>query len=639
MFELSFNHIMKYMGTHLLFKEMNFQVFSGERVGIVGENGCGKSTILKLIAGIEPLNIYIGSWSVGYDYGWIYKPKEATVSYLDQIPKYPSHYLVKDVLMASFEELLKLESELRSLENEMSHLENEALEKALKRYGDITLAFEAKGGYDIEEKYNKICTGLNFHTTFLERPFNQLSGGEQTTVVLGKILLEKPDILLLDEPTNHLDTSAIEWLEEYLSSYQGILIVVSHDRYFLDKVVNKIVEIEDLQAQMFVGNYSEYVVQKEEQVRIQYENYLEQKKQIQQMENQVKQLRDWAIKADNNKFFRRAASLKIKLSKIDRIKRPVLDKPQMRLDLSQTSRTGDETIVIKNVSKAYENKKLFENAEAIVHYGERIALVGPNGSGKSTLIKMLLGKESITEGTMKIAPSAKVAYLPQTIVFEDETCEVIDCFRDGLDISEGKAREYLAKFMFYGKRVFTDVKALSGGERVRLKLAKLLYEDVNVLILDEPTNHLDIDSIETLEEALEAFTGTLFFISHDRYFINKIASNILSVEDLTLKRYDGDYDVFKTSKALQVPETLTVESVKKEKVKRESKITKIREPHAKSEKLEIEIDHLERALSDIEQAMADNALDYEKLNQMQMQKDEIQGCLDERLEQWILLET
>ncbi|HSN66625.1 MAG TPA: ABC-F type ribosomal protection protein [Fusibacter sp.] len=545
MFELSFNHIMKYMGTHLLFKEMNFQVFSGERVGIVGPNGCGKSTILKLIAGIEPLNIYIGSWSVGYDFGWIYKPKDVTVAYLDQMPKYPENFAVKDVLMDAFKDILDVERQMRALEHDMAILDGVALERAINRYAHVTARFEAMSGYDIEEKFSKICTGLQFDARFLDMPFNLLSGGEQTNVILGKILLDKPDILLLDEPTNHLDTSAIEWLESYLNTFGGIMIIVSHDRYFLDKVVTKIIEIEDMQAQAFKGNYSSYVAQKEEQMRIQYADYQEQRKQIKQMETKVKQLRDWALRADNNKFFRRAASMQIKLEKMAQVKRPVFDKPNMKLDLSSSSRSGEEALICRNITKRFDERAIFHDANLTIKYGERAALIGPNGSGKSTLLKMLLGELPADSGELKIGSNAKIAYLPQQIAFPNEDLSLVECFREGLDISEGKAREHLAKFMFYGKRVYTDVKALSGGERTRLKLARLLYEDVNLLILDEPTNHLDIDSIETLEEALEDFEGTMLFISHDRYFINKVKPMVVAVEGQKLVKYLGDYDYYR----------------------------------------------------------------------------------------------
>lgn len=644
MFELSLNHIMKYMGTHLLFEDLSFQVFSGERVGIVGENGCGKSTVLKLIAGLIPLNIYIGSWSLGYDKGYIYKPKDARIAYLDQMPKYPSHFTVKDVLRDAFKDVLDLEHELRTLEQEMAHEEGTSLEKHLDKYARLTLEFETKGGYEVEEKYQKICSGLQFEDNFLEKPFEMLSGGEQTTVVLGKILLDKPDILLLDEPTNHLDTDAIEWLENYLSEYEGILIVVSHDRYFLDKVVTKVVEIEDKNAQTFNGNYSSYVAQKEEQVRIQYEDYMLQKKEKQLMEDKVKQLREWAIRADNNKFFRRAASIQIKMDKMEAIKRPAINKANMKLDLKTTSRTGEETIVIKNLCKAYDDQTLFKQADLVVRYGERLALVGGNGSGKTTLVKMLLGLESADSGDLKVANNAKIAYLPQVIAFENENLEVIDCFREGRDISEGKAREYLSKFMFFGKRVFTDVSALSGGERIRLKLAMLLYEEANVLILDEPTNHLDIESIETLETALLEFKGTLFFISHDRYFINEVCSGVVAVEEGGLNRYDGNYDLYRLRKPSCEPIKVNVKKAS-EKTGGDKPLKENTKPKSTSQnplKLKVitdKIQMLEDQLEAIEKAIEENQTDYLKLDILIQEKEGLDSELAKLLEKWVEMEA
>lgn len=547
MFELSFNQVMKYMGTTLILQDLNFQVYAGERVGIVGSNGCGKSTILKMIAGIEPLNLYPGSWSKGYDFGWIAMPREATVAYLDQIPNYPDSYTVTDVLNLAFEEALAIELNMRALELQMETLEGNALEKIMKQYSKLMENYEVKGGYEIQEKFGKICTGLSFDEAFLQKPFSLLSGGEKTTVVLGKLLMDKPDILLLDEPTNHLDMASIEWLEDYLGNYDGIIIVVSHDRYFLDNVVNKIIEIEDMTAQTFKGNYSAYVEQKDEQMRIQYEDFREQQKKIQSMEKSVRELREWALKADNNKFFKRAASIQIKLDKMARVEKPIFERPNMRFNLNTKQRSGNETIKAIDVYKSFEEKVIFNGANLMVEYGERVGFIGPNGSGKTTFLKMLLGEVGADSGKLILGANVKVAYLPQAIQFINEEHTVLECFRDEVIIGEGKAREYLSKYMFYGKRVFTKVSALSGGERIRLKLAKLLFEEVNLLILDEPTNHLDIDSIETFEEALSAFNGTIFFISHDRYFINKISERIIAIEDGYFNTYIGNYDQYKDS--------------------------------------------------------------------------------------------
>lgn len=645
MFELSFNQVMKHMGVTLILKDLNFQVYAGERVGIVGANGCGKSTILKMIAGIEPLNLYPGSWSKGYDFGWIAMPREATVAYLDQIPNFPAHYSVKDVLNLAFEEVLELEQQMRELEQQMQTEDAEMLEKIMKRYARLTESYEVKGGYDMQEKFGKICTGLKLSDSFLEKPFAQLSGGEKTTVMLGKLLMDKPDILLLDEPTNHLDTESIEWLETYLSQYSGIIIIVSHDRYFLDNTVNKIIEIEDMTAQTFKGNYSAYVAQKEEQMRIQYEDYREQQKKINNMEKTVKELRDWALKADNNKFFRRAASIQIKLDKLERVDRPVFERPNMRLNLKTTQRSGNEVIKAVEVSKRFEDKVILENADLMVQYGERVGLVGPNGCGKTTFMKMLLGELPTDGGHLTLGANVKAAYLPQEITFINEEHTVLECFRDEVIILEGKAREYLAKYMFYGKRVFTKVRELSGGERIRLKLAKLLYEEVNLLILDEPTNHLDIDSIETFEEALEDFNGTIFFISHDRYFINKIAQRLVAIENKQLKGYEGNYDFYKETRSAQIERTaLTFMSEEPSQVKAEKTVADekvavknkaVREPLAlSSEDLEMKIEACETAIAAVDEAMRLAGQDYQQLSMLHLEKEALSQTLEQLWHEW-----
>jgi ATP-binding cassette, subfamily F, member 3 len=638
MFELKLNGIKKYMDSTLVVRNITFEAYEGDKLGIVGANGSGKSTILKLIAGIEPMHYYPGypqTSSPGYDEGLIHLPSGATAAYLEQMPSYPKGLKVSDVLNLAFEEIDGIENQMRELEEQMITLEDAPLEKALKRYSELVQLYEVKGGYDREEKLGKVCTGLKFNERFLNQDFDLLSGGEKTTVGLGKLLIHDPDILLLDEPTNHLDMDSIEWLEGYLKSYKGIVMIVSHDRYFLDNVVTKIVEIEDMESISYKGNYSSFVSQKEENMRIQYEHFREQQKKINNMEKTVMSLRDWAMRADNNKFFKRAASIQKKLNKMERIDKPVFERRNMKLDFKAAQRSGNETIKAIGLSKSYEDKVIFKNADLMIHFGERVGLIGPNGSGKTSFLKMLLGEEQPDDGVVKLGANVMAAYLPQKITFKNEELTVLEAFREDISIVEGKAREYLSKFMFYKKSVFKKVKHLSGGERIRLKIGMLLYQDINLLILDEPTNHLDIDSIETLEEALEDFKGTIFFISHDRYFINKIGERVIAVEDHSLKSYPGNFDYYKSVKE-KVNQQVVEEPVNvREKSKKQKTNPEAVNKDVEKAKALARIETLENEISDIDSAMATEHIEYEELNKLYSKKQELSNELDLVMELWL----
>lgn len=648
MFELSLVNVKKYMEATLVLKNINFQIYSGEKVGIVGVNGSGKTTVLKLIAGILPMDYcvgYPGATSPGYDEGFINKPSGATCAYLEQIPQYENGIKVIDVLKMAFSEVYEIEEKMHKLEDEMKVLKGEELERSLKQYSRLVQSYEVKGGYNTEEKLAKICTGLKFTQNFLDKEFNLLSGGEKTTVILGKLLMDNPDILLLDEPTNHLDMDSIEWLERYLNNYDGIVIIVSHDRYFLDNVVSKIIEIEDMESKTYKGNYSSYVKQKEEKLLEQMHNYKEQQKEIKSMESTIKDLRDWAIRADNSKFFKRAASMEKRLERMksnEDAQKPKIENKTMKLNFKNSERSGEETIKAKGLCKSYIDKVIFNEADLLINFKERVALVGPNGSGKTTFLKMLLGEEAPDKGTVELGDNVKVGYLPQVITFDNEEYTVIQAFRDDISILEGQAREYLSKFMFFGNSVFKKVKALSGGERIRLKLSMLLYEDINLLILDEPTNHLDIDSIETLEEALEEFKGTIFFISHDRYFINKIGERIIAIEDNKFKSYLGNYDYYKEIQdrvklEKEINDLQKEKVIKKEKKKKEIDEVKKRENEIK--KLEIKIKKLEKELEGIELTMSNLELNYEELNELFSKKEELSEELEKVMEEWIELNS
>lgn len=646
MYKISLDGVKKYLDSSLILKNITFMVTEGEKAGIVGENGSGKTTILKLIAGILPLNHCAGypyaPVPPGYDEGWVNTPGDAVCAYLDQIPEFPHGTRVIDVLKSAFDEVYRIETKMHELEECMQYLEGIDLEKTLKKYGEMIQLFELKEGYSVREKLNRVCRGLHFDEDFLKQEFNLLSGGEKTTAALGKLLIDMPDILLLDEPTNHLDMEAVEWLEDYLGGYKGIVIVVSHDRYFLDHVVTKIIEIEDKVSDTYIGNYSDYILQKDEKIRIQYDKFKEQNKKINTMEQSIKQLREWAVKADNNKFFKRAASMQIKMDKMERVEKPAV-KQNMKLDLQQAERSGKISIHASSISKSFEHKHIFQNAEMVVHYGERVALIGPNGSGKTTFLKMLMGEELPDGGTVQFGSNVLAAYLPQMVTFPNEELTVLDYFREDLLVLEGKAREYLAKYLFYGSNVLKKIKLLSGGERLRLKLCKILFNDTNLLILDEPTNHLDTKSIESIEEALAGFQGTIFLISHDRYFINKISNRVIAIEEGNFQSYLGNYDYYKGIKDKQKQQEVMELTAKPEKQhirNNNSKKQEISKEAVRKEdaaKVENRVKNIENRLKEIEVSMEALGTNYEELNRLFKQKEELSKELEETMEAWLSL--
>ncbi|WP_026881144.1 ribosomal protection-like ABC-F family protein [Clostridium akagii] len=630
MIELALKEIEKYFGSSKIFTNITFEVQDGERVGLIGRNGTGKTTVFKIIAGIEK-----------QDNGDIFIRKNSTLGYLDQIPTYPQQFKVTDVLSIAFEAQYRINRQLKKLELEITSLVGEELQNVLKKYGELSELYEAKGGYEIEEKMSKVCTGLKFDNEFLNTDFISLSGGEKTMVILGKILLESPDILLLDEPSNHLDMSSIEWLEGYLKAYKGTVIIISHDRYFLDRVVTKIVEIEEGETSLYEGNYSYYVKEKQRRVFEQFEAYKDQQKKIKAMEKAIKQLRQWAIQADNEKFFKRAASMQKRLDKIQRVDKPVTDKAKIQLNFGDTDMSGKDVVNIKGLYKNFEHKKVLENLNLNIRYGERTALIGDNGSGKSTILKILLGEVQGDYGEAKLGTNTKIGYLAQNISFSNEELTVIDAFREGMNILEGPARGILAKFLFYGESVFKKIKNLSGGEKSRLKLCKLIQNDINLLILDEPTNHLDIDSRENLEEALMEFSGTILFISHDRFFINKLAERICEIENKTIVNYQGNYEYYKEKKnQFKKNKTVTPDIEKEIKSKKGKNVEKkaLYNMAVGADILEDQVKELEERLKDLVRQMNNNGSEYDKLLELENERVKTQEQLDILIEKWMVIE-
>lgn len=519
-------NITKSFGGHMIFENLTVEVQTAEHVAIVGNNGCGKTTLLQLLAGVEIP-----------DEGRIIKKKDHMIGYLHQIPFYPDHSVI-DVLKEAFSPLLTIQRKMTELEQQMAVAEK--LEKILNEYGQLQEQFMQSGGYEIESKMTSVANGLGIHQ-LLEQPFENLSGGEKTKVMLGQLLLQNPSILLLDEPTNHLDLLAIEWLEEYIKNFSGTVLVVSHDRQFMNNVVQKVIELEDGEASIFHGNYDDYVRGKEEQIAQQFAQYQEQQKKIKKMKEAIKRLRQWANEASppNPDLYRKAKSMEKALARIELVKKPK-NSQKMRLQLEAKDRSGKEVISVKNAARIYKTT-LLKDVSFSVYWQDRLAIVGENGTGKSTLLKMMLGEVKPDRGQCIIGRNVKIGYLAQQFETFDDQARLIDAFRENISMTEGEARHVLAQFLFYGFDVYKKVCDLSGGEKMRLRLAQLMQQDINLLILDEPTNHLDIESREVLEDNLQNFTGTIIAVSHDRYFLQKIFTRIAWIEHQTVTIQQGDY--------------------------------------------------------------------------------------------------
>ncbi|MFD1409076.1 ribosomal protection-like ABC-F family protein [Kroppenstedtia eburnea] len=529
------NQAGKVMGGNQVLKRVSFEISSGDRVGLTGPNGCGKTTLLRLLAGVETV-----------DEGEIFIGKGARVGYLEQIPDADPEATVSDVLRVPFRDVFRLEEKMERLTEQMADpdLGEAELERVLQRYQSCREEFEERGGYEVEAKIRRVAHGLNLSEEMLARPFGQLSGGEKTKVGLARILLMEPDLLLLDEPTNHLDLTAMEWLEEYLSSYRGAVLIVSHDRYFLDRVVTRMIDLEGGEAALYQGNYSRFLQEKEERLLAEFQAYQEQQKKISKMKETIKRLRQWANQANppNAGLHRRASSMEKALERMEKLERPLVERRKIDLSFEQNQRSGREVFRCEEVFKEYGEQLVLDGVHLQVRSGERVAIVGPNGSGKSTLLRILLGEETADLGEVTVGPSVQVGYLSQQGWEGNPDQTVLEAFREEVSVEEGKARHLLARFLFYGYGVFRKVKDLSGGERMRLRLAQLMHQDLNALILDEPSNHLDIDSREALEDALEHFPGTILAVSHDRWFLNKLFAPVYWLEEGRLVRYEGNYD-------------------------------------------------------------------------------------------------
>lgn len=535
MIEIELNNIIKNYGLKNVLNGMNLTLKTGERAAIIDCNGAGKSTVLKIIMKQE--NISAGTINIR---------KNATIGILRQIYEYEeTNPNVYTFLQRSFEHFFELETKLKKLENEMSYeKDDEKMSELLQKYGNVQQKYIQMGGYDIQEKFNKICSGLQINEKMLNQNYNDLSGGEKTIVNLGALLLKEPSILLLDEPTNHLDMEKLEWLEKFLKEYKGTILMVSHDRYFLDKVATKTILLENGKEKIYLGNYSYFLKEDEKRTLAEFENYKNQQKMIKKMKESIKTLRKFGELAKNEMFFKRAKSIEKKLAKIEQLPQVDLEqKTLLNFKLNIDSRSGKD-VIINNLNKNFESKNIFENANLQIHYGEKIALIGKNGTVKSTLLKIIVNEDCEYTGEIKIGQSVNIGYIPQEINFEDDNQTILNFFEQFDNRNETEIRTSLAKYMFRGNDVFKKVSSLSGGEKVRLILAKLLKQNINFLILDEPTNHIDIETRELLEEAIKEYSGTVLFVSHDRYFINNLAERIVEVKEKRFFSYVGNYDEY-----------------------------------------------------------------------------------------------
>ena len=600
---------------------VTFQIERGERVGLLGKNGAGKTTLFRILTG-----------ELRADEGDVVFAPNRRVGLISQIPVYPDGYTVEDVLQSAFDQTSRMAEEMAALSDKMANGDESA--ETLRRYGELSAKFEGLGGYDTETAVNKVANGLSLDAEMRARLFDTLSGGEKTRVNLGRLILEDTDILLLDEPTNHLDLHATEWLEEYLASFKGTVLAISHDRYFLDRTVTRCIEVSGGKAEFYSGNYSFYAVEKERRYIERMRQYEKEQAKIGQLEKSAEQLRMFAFKG-MDKTYRRAKSMEKRIERMRATDKPTRDRALTAQFVSRDF-FGDEVFELKGVAKGFGGRTLFQNVDLQVAGGERIALIGDNGMGKTTLLKLLLDEEYPDAGKIRFGPSVRVAYLPQIVTFEDPNRNLVDTMLwSKRGATTQWARDQLAKFHFRGEDVFKQVKVLSGGELSRLYLCTIMDEAVNLLILDEPTNHLDIASREWIEEAVEAYDGTLLFVSHDRYFINRFATRIWELENGVVTDYRVGFERYRRIKTELQP------AEEKKAVKEKTVTEKKPKPNHNQQSArrqltvcEREIAAREAAIAALDKQLEEAASDYEKYAALYDEKTAAEAKLDELMARW-----
>ena len=595
---------------------VSFDVQSGERVGLLGKNGAGKTTLFKILTG-----------ELDYNSGTIAFAQGKKVGLISQIPVYPAEFTVNDVLRAAFAGLDTIRARMRELEKSMTE---HTPKEILSEYDALTNRFEAGGGYAIDTETDKICNGLVIPPSQRTQLFSSLSGGEKTRVNLARLLLEKTDILLLDEPTNHLDMHAVEWLEEYISRFKGTVLTISHDRYFLDRVVNRIIEISNGKAEFYSGNYSFYVQEKQARFELQLKQYEKEQAKLSQLGFTLERMKGWGI--NNRTLYRRAMSIQHRMDRIEKTDKPKTEKT-MRARFAERDFFGDEVLSVKGLGKAFDGRTLFENVDLQVEGGERIALLGDNGTGKTTFLKVLLGEEP-GAGKIKFDPTVKWAYLPQIIHFEHPERTLLDTMLYEKNCTVQTARDRLGAYLFEGEDVFKTVSALSGGEQSRLRLCMLMDEKINLLILDEPTNHLDLASREWVEDALEEYDGALLFVSHDRYFVDKFATRIWELENRTIRDFPCGYEKYRSIKAFEAMQAAPAVKEKREKKEKPKSPGGSRAIEKKIKNLERDIEKQETLIAGYDEKIAAASADYQELSRLMEERQAEEAKLSGMMDEW-----
>ena len=601
------------IGENLL-ENLSFEVQEGECVAILGRNGCGKTTLFNILTG-----------QMDYDSGEVYVNPNKKLGLISQIPRFPEGFTVEDVLRSAFTELLRLRRRMEILEGEMASGANDA---QLREYDALTNRFQTGGGYDMDVEVDKICNGLGISAEQRGQEFASLSGGEKTRMNLARLLLEKTDILLLDEPTNHLDLRSVEWLEQYINAFKGTVLAISHDRYFIDQVADRVIEIADGHAEFYSGNYSFYMDEKQARFDLQLKQYEQEQAKLKQLGYTLERMKGWGI--NNRTLYRRAMSIQHRMERIQKTEKPKKERT-MKASFGEKDFSGDIVFKMKGVSKSFGDRTLFSDVNLSVEGGERIALLGDNGTGKTTFIKCLLGEEDCA-GKIQFGPTVKFGYLPQIVHFDHPERSLYDTMLYEKNCTPQVARDRLGAFLFQGEDVFKQVGNLSGGEQSRLRLCMLMDEKINLLILDEPTNHLDIASREWVEAAIEEFEGVLLFVSHDRYFIEKFAERIWLLEDGTIRDFRCGYQKYRSileHEAAAKPAPVAEAKPKKEKPKGGTK-----ESEKLARRLEREIEKQEGLISGLDAQIEAAAADYQELTRLLGEKEAAENVLMELMEQW-----